>query len=98
MTLLPPDKALELVLARVAPLEREQVPLTAALGRTLAEPLASVDAVPPFDSSAMDGFAVRAEDTRGATAGSPVELTLTGESRAGAPAAFDWRGSGLRKK
>jgi molybdopterin molybdotransferase len=74
------------VLARVAPLELERVPLAAALGRTLGEQVVSVDVVPPFDSSAMDGFAVRAEDTRGAAPDQPVELELAGESRAGAPA------------
>jgi molybdopterin molybdotransferase len=76
-----------LVLARVAPLALEAVPLRDALGRTLGEELTSPDDVPPFDSSAMDGFAVRAEDTRGAGADAPVELKLVGESRAGSPAA-----------
>jgi molybdopterin molybdotransferase len=42
--------------------------------------------VPGFDNSAMDGFAVRAEDTRGASPGEPVSLTVVGESRAGLPA------------
>ena len=75
------------MLARVVPLPLETVPLADALGRTLGEELTSLDDVPPFDSSAMDGFAVRAEDTRGAARDAPVELTLAGESRAGAPAA-----------
>jgi molybdopterin molybdotransferase len=75
------------VLARVAPLELESVQLREALGRTLGEELVSMDAVPPFDSSAMDGFAVRAEDTRGARPDAPVELNVVSESRAGAPAA-----------
>jgi molybdopterin molybdotransferase len=70
------------VLARAQPLELERVRLREALGRVLGEDVASADDVPPFDSSAMDGFAVRAADTRGA----PVLLPLTGESRAGAPA------------
>jgi molybdopterin molybdotransferase len=74
------------VLSRVRPVELETVPLGAALGRALGEELTSVDDVPPFDSSAMDGFAVRAEDTSGAGPDAPVELKLAGESRAGAPA------------
>jgi molybdopterin molybdotransferase len=74
------------VLARVTPLDIESVPLGEALGRTLSERLASVDDVPPFDGSAMDGFAVRAEDTRDASEERPVELTVAGESRAGVPA------------
>lgn len=86
-SLIPPAEALALVLTRVRRLELETVPLGAALGRVLGQPLASADDIPPFDSSAMDGFAVRATDTRGATADAPVELRLEGESRAGAPAA-----------
>jgi molybdopterin molybdotransferase len=85
--LITPAKAFELVLGRVAPLELESVPLAAALGRILGEPLTSAGDVPPFDSSAMDGFAVRAADTRGARPDAPVELKIAGESRAGAPAA-----------
>ena len=84
--LITPGEARERVLACVRPLELETVALADALGRVLGEPLASTDDVPPFDSSAMDGFAVRAGDTRGAAAGAPVELRLAGESRAGAPA------------
>ena len=86
MSLITPAEARECVLARVRPLELETVALPASLGRVLGEPLASADDIPPFDSSAMDGFAVRAADTRGARADEPVELRLVGESRAGAPA------------
>jgi molybdopterin molybdotransferase len=57
-----------------------------ALGRVLAEDATSAEPVPGFDNSAMDGFAVRAADTRGAEGGRPVELALAGESRAGHPA------------
>jgi molybdopterin molybdotransferase len=87
VSLIPPAEARELVLSRARPLGLETVPLAEALGRILGEPLASTDDIPPFDSSAMDGFAVRATDTRGARSGAPVELRLVGESRAGAPAA-----------
>jgi molybdopterin molybdotransferase len=74
------------VLDRVRPLAGEAVALDSALGRVLAEDVASADAIPPFDNSAMDGFAVRAEDTRGATPDAPVTLRVVDESRAGAPA------------
>lgn len=60
----------------------EQLPLKAALGRVLASPVvASID-VPPFDNSAMDGYAVRSADcnTSGAT-----QLSVSGASFAGAP-------------
>jgi molybdopterin molybdotransferase len=52
----------------------------------LAVDVQSADDVPGFDSSAMDGFAVRAQDTSGATDEQPVSLRIVGESRAGAPA------------
>ena len=57
-----------------------------ALGRILAVDVESADPVPGFDNSSMDGFAVRAEDTRGAAPGGPVILTVGDESRAGRPA------------
>jgi molybdopterin molybdotransferase len=84
--LLAPDEALELVLEQVRPLASEAVPLHEALGRTLASDVASADDVPGFDNSAMDGFAVRAGDTQGASPDAPVRLAVVGESRAGRPA------------
>ena len=78
--LLPIDEALAQVLTRVRPLPAEDVPVADAAGRVLAEPaLAGVD-LPPFDSSAMDGYAVRSADT-------PGVLTPVDESAAGRPAA-----------
>jgi len=73
------DEALALVLARAAPLEAEEVPVAQAAGRVLAESVVARTDLPPFDSSAMDGFAVRAADT-------PGRLTVVGQSAAGAPA------------
>ena len=55
-----------MVLAEVAPLDAGEVPLAEALGRVLAEDVSSDVDVPPFDSSAMDGFAVPAGRRRGA--------------------------------
>jgi molybdopterin molybdotransferase len=74
------------VLERVSPLPPEDVSLDDALGRVLAADISSEDAIPPFDNSAMDGYAVRAEDTLGAAADDPVALRVVDESRAGAPA------------
>ena len=54
-----------LVLERVLPLPQETVPLAEADGRVLAEPGRAAVDLPPFDSSAMDGFALRAADTPG---------------------------------
>jgi molybdopterin molybdotransferase len=80
------DDARAAILARVAPLPAEQVELGEALGRRLAADAVAAAPVQPFDNSAMDGFAVRAADTAGATAASPAPLTVVAESRAGHPA------------
>jgi len=80
MALLPVDDALALVLKDLTPLEVEQVPLAEAHGRVLAEDLAATMTQPPFDASAMDGYAVRAADI----AALPATLKLIGESAAGA--------------
>jgi molybdopterin molybdotransferase len=55
-------EALALVLDGLAPLESETVALTEAVGRVLAADARAVIDLPPFDRTAMDGFAVRAED------------------------------------
>lgn len=57
------ERALERILADVPPMGVEEVPLADAHGRVLAEDLRSVVDVPPWDNSAMDGYAVRAADT-----------------------------------
>jgi molybdopterin molybdotransferase len=70
--------ARELVLGAARPLAAQDVALGEALGRVLAEAVASPHDIPPFDASAMDGYAV--------IAGPAAELTVVGESRAGRPA------------
>jgi molybdopterin molybdotransferase len=69
-----------LVLERTRPLGAERVPLMDASGRFLAEAAAAVVDLPPFASSAMDGFAVRSADT-------PGRLPVVQRIAAGAPAA-----------
>ena len=59
------DEALARVLARARPLDAERVSVAAAAGRVLAEDVAARVDLPPFASSAMDGFAVRAADLPG---------------------------------
>ena len=87
------DEARRRVLAAVSPLAGETVQLgAAALGRVLAEEITSEEPVPAFDSSAMDGFAVRAEDLVGARSSRPIALRVTGESRAGTPASNELAG------
>jgi putative molybdopterin biosynthesis protein len=64
---------------RLDPLGAESVPLEAALGRVLAEDVVAPGDVPGFDRANMDGYAVRAEDTFGATERRPAVLPLAGE-------------------
>ena len=73
------DEALARVLERVEPLAAEDVPLERGAGRVLAADARSAVDLPPLDSSAMDGFAVRADDT-------PGTLAIVSVSAAGAPA------------
>jgi molybdenum cofactor synthesis domain-containing protein len=75
------------VLARVAPLPAARVRTIAAVGCVLAEAVVSPEDVPPFANTAMDGYAVRAADTAGATEASPVVLPVVAEVAAGHPAA-----------
>jgi molybdopterin molybdotransferase len=69
------------ILEDVAPTEPENVAIEHAAGRTLAAPLAATLTQPPFDASAMDGYAVRAADTQIL----PATLTVIGEAAAGHP-------------
>ena len=62
------------------PLSSESVPLEDALGRVLAEDIRSDVDVPGFDRSNMDGFAIRAEDSFGASEEVPIRLTLLEET------------------
>lgn len=78
MSLLPVGEATERLLAGVEPLAAETVSLADALGRVLANDLKALRNQPPFAASAMDGYAVRAAETKaGAT------LKVVGMSRAG---------------
>lgn len=81
------ESARAIVLERAPLLDSEPVPLREALGRFLAEPVAATEDIPGFDNSAMDGFAVRACDTEGASGTEPRRLRVVDESRAGHPAA-----------
>jgi molybdopterin molybdotransferase len=77
------EAALEVILSRVVPTASEQVGLERAPGRTLAEPVISPVDHPPWDNSAMDGFAVHAADVRGASEEAPVALRVVEEVQAG---------------
>lgn len=77
-------EALERILAGVPVLAPESVALRDAVGRTLAEPIVSPIDQPPWDNSAMDGFAVRAADVLGASLEVPAELVIVDDVPAGA--------------
>jgi molybdopterin molybdotransferase len=81
-SLLSLEEAQARVLAAVRPLPAELVPIAEAGGRVVAEDVRARIDLPPFASSAMDGFAVRAADL-------PGTLPIAGESAAGSP--FDGR-------
>ncbi len=82
---LDPRVAAEHVLARVPAARSERVRLDEAQGRVLTREVAGMDDVPPFDNSAMDGYAVRSDDVARASRQAPVALEVVGESRAGRP-------------
>ena len=73
------EEAQELVLRHVEPVPSETVPVDASVGRVLSDSATSTIDLPPFDSSAMDGFALRSEDT-------PGTLPVSHRIAAGAPA------------
>ena len=79
---IPIEQARALVLERVRPLPPERVPLAEAAGRVLAEDARSVVDLPPFASSAMDGFALRAADAPGTL---PIVARIAAGRPAGAP-------------
>jgi molybdopterin molybdotransferase len=81
--LVPVEEHLAEVLAAIRPADPVWVPLVHADGSVLAEDVTSRTPLPSFDNSAMDGYAVRAADLAGATAGTPVALPVRGEIAAG---------------
>jgi len=78
------DQALEIVLANVAVLGVERVPILEALSRVLAEEIRSPRDIPGFDNSAMDGYAVRAADVASASESNPIRLRVIETVAAGA--------------
>ncbi len=77
------EAALEIILSEIKPLGLERTSILSTLGRVLGEDIcASVDN-PPWDNSAMDGYALRASDTKGASRGKPVILRIIEDLPAG---------------
>jgi molybdopterin molybdotransferase len=85
------------VLSRCRALPVQSLPLTAAQGLVLAQDVVAAEAVPPFPNSAMDGYAVRADDTAAATPSHPARLQVVGTVAAGqAPDVVVGPGQALR--
>jgi len=77
------EEARARILAGLEPLPAETVPITDALGRVTAKDIIADYDIPPHANAAMDGYAVRAADTAGASRADPVRLRVTGELPAG---------------
>lgn len=85
MTILSVAEARVRVLDAVAPLGTEEVAVGRACGRAAAADLVAPHALPRFDNSAMDGYALAAADARSASDAAPAVLEVAGEVRAGDP-------------
>jgi molybdopterin molybdotransferase len=79
------DAALAWLDAQLQPLTAERVPLRVAAGRVLAASVVSDVDVPGFDRAMMDGYAVVSDSTEGASAYTPLQLTVVGQSMPGCP-------------
>jgi molybdopterin molybdotransferase len=82
--LIPVEEALNLILAKITPVEAELVPLRQSFNRVLAQAVAAQADVPPFANSAMDGYAVIAADCQDASKETPVRLNVIDNIPAGA--------------
>jgi molybdopterin molybdotransferase len=96
--LLSVEEAQDRIFAAIAgPTEPEVAWLSEALGRVVAEPVDSPISLPPWDNSAMDGYAIRSADVKGATEDAPATIEIVGEVRAGqAPEHTVRRGTAVR--
>jgi molybdopterin molybdotransferase len=78
------EEAQEIILHSVSPLDGETISLLEASNRILYEDIVSDIMIPPLDDSAMDGYAIIADDTQGASKNNPIKLKIIGEIQAGA--------------
>ncbi|MEM2146431.1 MAG: molybdopterin molybdotransferase MoeA [Candidatus Jordarchaeaceae archaeon] len=79
------NDALSKIMPRIKRTEPETIPVIESLGRIIYEDIYSPRDIPHFDRSAMDGYAVIAEDTFGASQHRPVKLKVVGEMKVGKP-------------
>ena len=78
------EEALHRILETIIPLDQEKVNILESLGRVIGEDIFAHRNIPPKDNSAMDGYALRGEDTRGATIEKPAILNVIEDIPAGA--------------
>jgi len=83
-TMISVEDALHKILEEIIPLGQEKVNILDSLGRVIGEDIYATRNIPPKDNSAMDGYAVRWEDTRGASREKPVVLNVIEDIPAGA--------------
>jgi molybdopterin molybdotransferase len=76
-------EAQKIILDSVSPLNGESISLMEASNRILYEDIVADMMIPPVDDSAMDGYAIIADDTHGASRNNPVRLRIIGEIQAG---------------
>ena len=76
------EEALKRILADIKPLAITHVPLSEACGLVLAQDIVAQEDIPPFDNSAMDGFALLSKNSK-LVNGQPAHLRVTGEIAAG---------------
>ena len=82
--LMPRVQALEIIEKHIKPIQgTERVPIGESIGRVLAEDVVAEFDVPPFPRASMDGYAVKAKDTDGATEENPVKLNMVGIQHTG---------------
>lgn len=81
------QEALEIISSHIEPVSPMWMPIDDAVGLVVSETLLSPELLPPFDNSAMDGFAVRADDCKNASLETPVVLKIIEDLPAGSVAA-----------
>lgn len=91
LTLLPPDESRNLLLSNLSQpvIDSESIYVVSSLGRVLAEDVIAPHSLPEFQRTTVDGFAVRAQDTFGASDSLPAYLTLIGEVPMGDAPSFE---------
>ena len=96
LTLLPPDEARTLLLSHLPQptTESESIDVISSLNRILAQDILAPHPLPDFQRTTVDGYAVRANDTHGASDSLPAYLTLIGEVPMGDAPSFGKGGFG----